>query len=178
MTSEEYRKKLSNYIINYRLVLTLEQLKFTDELDFLLTVLKDGDFYRNASIQDLYKFRRDLFNITTFFSNFIKTVDEEGLVFLDELEDQTMSFDELGIKSKTFECAIPFTDMFSKLHILPKTIIEVKNLKYANTEDMVIATYTNLVTDSTIKEIIDIFIDGKQETILNLKILGENFKPT
>ena len=177
MTSEEYRKNLSNWITTYRLASTLERLKFANDLDFLLAALKDNDFHKNATIKDLYQFRGDLFKITASLNSFVKTVDEDGLQFMGKFDDQEMNFDDLDIKTRIFICTVPFTDPFSNLPILPQTIIEVKELSYANAGEMITAIYTKLVTNSTSKKLIDVFKDGKQETLLNLKILGENFKP-
>lgn len=175
MNSNDYRKKLSNWISRYRLAHTIETIKETNRYDFLYQALINPKFHETASIDELYRFRSEIMLITSLFQGFAKEVKENEFLFLDEFEDAKVSFDEVS-ETRNFECTVAFQDPHGLLSILPGTMLQVNELKYANSGNMVCATYTHLLTDTRNKELVEYFRGGA-ETLLTLKILESNFKP-
>jgi len=176
MTTEQYRENLSAWIDNFRLSHSIGTISAHIDIQFLIDSLSNGKFGKEASVDDLYKFRGEILKLYSKTKHIADDIQEKGFLFWGQFEDQIMNFDELGIKTKLFECVNAFDDDFSYLHILPGTIFEVEELLYPNAGNMITGTYQKLVTDTESKKLVEAFENG-QRVILNLKILEESFEP-
>jgi hypothetical protein len=175
MTSEEFRKKLNNFIVRARLQQSITSINKGRILENLINNLNNPEFVANASIEELYDFRKRLFQLQAFSSGLVKAIEDSKLIFFGEFEDQALSLEEVGITSQNFICIQDFTDPFNELNINVGTEIRVEELSYANESNMITAYYTKLISDSSQKDMIEIFENGNQPTLLNLKILELNF---
>lgn len=178
MKSIDYRKILEKFLIRAWLHQSMGSLLNHNLLESLMRDLDNPEFYKNATIEQLYDFRGRLFQVDAFCKGLIKQITDSELLFLGEFEDQKMDLTEIGINQKNWICIKKFEDPFSHLEILEGTEIEIEELSYATTStNMVTAYYIVLKTSSMQKKMIEVFNDGKQATLLNLKIIGENFIP-
>jgi|GEM_PF-4039327 len=176
MTTDQFRKNLSDWIKNYRLSQSIGNDNNFIDIDFLRKSLNDTKFSSEASVEDLYKFRAEVIKLHANTESIVKQIDEMDILFWGQFEDQIMEFEELDIGTRHFECVKQFSDDFSHLNILPGTAFEVEEYLYPNAGNMIAGVYRKLVTDSQSKKLIELFNNG-QKVILNLKILGDYFKP-
>jgi hypothetical protein len=177
MTTQDYKDKFNDAGFVYRLASSLEELKKASNYEFLLSALKNPEFFKTASVSDLYKVNAELSHLATLCSIVENDVAEKDLFAISEFEDAKMTLEEIGLKSKNFKCTAVFKDPFSKLIIEPDTLIEIDELHFPNQTNIITAIYKSLKTTTNNKEIVDLFSNGTQKTVLNLKILGEYFQP-
>jgi hypothetical protein len=175
MTIEKYRKNLTAWIENFRLSESINNNSKFIDIEFLTKCLTNAKFNKEASVEDLYKFRGEIFKLYSKTKHIVSEIENRDLLFTGQFEDKIMNFEELGIKTKTFECIVAFEDDFSMLNILPGTVFEVDELLYANVSNMVTGSYRELITDSNSK--LKEYFESGESAILNLKILEECFKP-
>ncbi|MBD0399986.1 hypothetical protein [Flammeovirga sp. EKP202] len=178
MTTKEFCDKLND---------TNTRTTFTQALNSLMSrekvfkevynTINSLNSCKDLTVEQMYNLRKQLIELETFSGLLNETIKDSELTFLGEFEDTKMSLSELGISSKNFICTKGFKDPFSDMSIKEGTEIEIDELLYANISNGITVCYTELKTENSPEKLVEIFKNGKQKTILTLKILEEFFNP-